>query len=280
MKHVAILSLSAGILSSPAQADYTLFNPVPDDKLRPMSTERPSKTDSPFTVDAGHLLIETSLASHTRNNDCISGTCAKTRQTTDGATTTFRLGLTQSLDAQVIFDAYRDFDNLDKGTGTRTSKNGFGDTYLRLKYNITGNDSGALAVAALPFVKLPTNQDDLGNNDSEWGVELPFYYAFTTEWGVGGMTQFNILREQADSGYYMGYINSLYVSHNFTSDLSSYAEIYTYKPDTSGGEWQNTLDFGVVYALTPSWRIDTGVNIGISNAADDLSFFAGTAYRF
>jgi hypothetical protein len=280
MKYLPIFGLVFVASTQPAFADYTLFNPVPDDKMRPMSTERPSKTDSAVTVDAGHFQIETSLLSYSRNNDCIGGSCTKTRQVTGGATTTLRLGLTQSLDAQVIFDAYRDLDTKDRATGARQSKNGYGDTTLRLKYNIMGNDSGAFAIAALPFVKLATNQDNLGNDDTEGGFEVPFSYTIDENWSIGGMTQFNFLREQADSGYYMGYANSLYVSRTINSAVSSYAEIYTYKPDTSGGQWQNSADFGVVYAVTPSWRVDTGVNIGISNAADDLNFFVGTAYRF
>ena len=45
--------------ASPDKSDYTLFNPTPRDRLREMSTDRPDKTESPFTVDAGHFQIET-----------------------------------------------------------------------------------------------------------------------------------------------------------------------------------------------------------------------------
>ncbi len=44
---------------------------------------------------------------------------------------------------------------------------------LRLKYNIIGNDGSDFGLAALGFVKMPTNQDSLGNDDVEGRVEFP-----------------------------------------------------------------------------------------------------------
>jgi len=39
-----------------------------------------------------------------------------------------------------------------------TSVAGFGDTFARLKINVLGDDYGAVAVALLPYVKLPTRK--------------------------------------------------------------------------------------------------------------------------
>ena len=50
------------IFGSPALAaeNYTLFNPVPDPEMRPMTTERPSKTDT-VPPSAGTLPTHTPL---------------------------------------------------------------------------------------------------------------------------------------------------------------------------------------------------------------------------
>src|SRR5207247_8308607 len=37
---------------------YTLFNPTPRELMREMNTDRPDKTESPYTVDAGHFQVE------------------------------------------------------------------------------------------------------------------------------------------------------------------------------------------------------------------------------
>ena len=41
----------------PDKSQYNLFNPTPVDLRRAYNTDRPSKTDSPFTVDAGVFQI-------------------------------------------------------------------------------------------------------------------------------------------------------------------------------------------------------------------------------
>jgi hypothetical protein len=40
------------------KSSYTLFDPVPDDLMRSFATDRPTKSDSPYTVDAGHFQYE------------------------------------------------------------------------------------------------------------------------------------------------------------------------------------------------------------------------------
>ena len=46
---------------APDKSQYTLFNPTPVDLRRPHNTDRPSKTDSPFTIDAGAFQIESDV---------------------------------------------------------------------------------------------------------------------------------------------------------------------------------------------------------------------------
>lgn len=270
-----LFALLALISTSAHAEDYSIFNPVPDDKLRPFTTERPSKTDSVFTVDSGHLVIESNLFNYIQNDD--AGT--KTTQNIFAGSTNFRLGLTQDMDFQVIVDAYKDAEI--ESAGAKTNREGFGDTILRLKYSFAGNDGEDFGIAAIPYVKLPTNQDDLGNDDVEYGLGIPFNYNMPDGWSIGGMTQFNFLKDQTDdSGYDTNYTNALILGKSFTDSLSGYAEFFTSKTDASGAQWANSLDFGVVYAVSDSWRVDTGVNFGVTDAADDLSWFVGTAYRF
>ena len=194
---------------------------------------RPSKTDSTTTLDAGRYQIETNIVAYTYNDDCIGGTCTTTKQWYGAGSTNLRIGLTQASDFQIIVDAYRDLTVSDKTAGTRDESNGFGDTLLRYKYNFFGNDGGEWALAGLAFVKLPTNQDNLGNDDVEAGFELPFNWNFAEGWSFGGMTQVNLLRDSAPGGsdYYGGYVNSLIVTRSFTEKWSGYGELWTFKTD-------------------------------------------------
>jgi hypothetical protein len=48
----------------PDKSQYTLFNPTPADCMREFDPDRPDVTDSPFTIDAGHIEFETGLFSY------------------------------------------------------------------------------------------------------------------------------------------------------------------------------------------------------------------------
>lgn len=279
MKRIAAVAVL--FTATAAHAEYTLLNPVPDDEMRAMSTERPSKTDSAVTIDAGHFQLETSLLNVIYNDDCIGGTCTKTREWGGGAVTTLRMGLTQSSEIQLLFDAYRDQTVSNKTAGTRNELSGFGDTTLRYKYNFWGNDGGDSALAGIVYTKLPTNSDNLGNDDVEGGIEFPFSIMLNDKWALGGMTQLNVLNEQGSArDYYMGYANAAYLSRTINDRTSAYGEFYTYLGDTGDRAWQNTVDFGIVHKLTDNVQIDTGMNFGVTDAAPDTQWFAGIAYRY
>src|SRR5687767_7346997 len=59
---------SEGAQKRPVNAEeklrYHLFNPTPRQLMREMSTDRPDKTESAYTVDAGHFQVEADLVSY------------------------------------------------------------------------------------------------------------------------------------------------------------------------------------------------------------------------
>jgi hypothetical protein len=130
-----------------ASDSYNLFHPVPDDKLRAMTAERPSKTDGPFSLDAGRIQIETSLFAHTKNDDCTGGTCTKTTHDYVGGATNLRIGLTDDTDLQIISDLYHH--SKTESGGVEDSHEGLGDTQVRLKLNVMGNDPSSKFSLAL-----------------------------------------------------------------------------------------------------------------------------------
>lgn len=279
----AALTVNVMLVALPAFAGegHTLFNPTPDDQLRPMTTERPSKTDSPYSVDAGRVQLETDIYAYVRNDDCVDGQCTATQQSTFGRFNNVRIGLTDTMDLQIAADLYRHLEISDRNAGSEETRQGYGDTVLRLKKNIIGNlPSDAFSLGVLPYVKLPTNQDNLGNNEYEGGIGLPFNFTLADGWSIGGMTQFNLITQPDNSGYDPAYANSLMVGKSLDEQWSSYAEFYTYKADQSGARWNNTLDFGLVYAVNDNLRLDANLHLGASEAADDVNLFFGTAYRF
>ena len=58
--------------------------------------------------------------------------------------------------------------------GNLNEKDGFGNTTIRLKYSFAGNKNEKYGLAIIPFVKLPTNQNNLANDNIESGIGVPF----------------------------------------------------------------------------------------------------------
>src|SRR5215210_6301722 len=96
------------------KSKYNIFNPTPKELMREMSTDRPDKTESPYTIDAGHFQIESDLAIFAFDHDRAGG--ADTH-TTDWAVTTLNLtaGLCNYSDFQLVlfpYSRYRGDDRL------------------------------------------------------------------------------------------------------------------------------------------------------------------------
>jgi hypothetical protein len=102
----ALLVLVAGGVAQAAEPDksqYTLFNPTPDRLLRDLTTDRPDTTESPFTVDAGRVQVETNIFGYTRSRPDIDGTVTDSY---DFLVTNVRVGLTHNSEFNFVFQPY------------------------------------------------------------------------------------------------------------------------------------------------------------------------------
>jgi hypothetical protein len=256
-----------------------LFNPVPKESMRELSTDRPDKTESPYTVDAGHFQIEMDLAnySYDRFNEGRSDVRAESLGI---ATANLKIGLCQRVDAQLVVPIYNYVRTDDRTTGTISKSSGFGDLVARAKFNFWGNDGGTTAFAAMPFVKLPTNQDGLGNKAWEGGVIFPLSIELPAGFGMGLMTEFDFNEDGTGSGYHPEFVNSITFSHSLFGKLGGYTEFFSAVSTESGSAWIGTIDLGLVYGFTDNIQLDAGINLGVTRSADDFNPFVGVTFRF
>lgn len=252
-----------------AEEPFSLFNPTPQEKMREFITDRPDKTEAAYTVDAGHFQHETDLLNYAQ--DSSDGSTSSTLLV---AAPNLKVGLTDSTDLQLVSQTYV----YDQSSNPKEKKSGYGDTIIRLKQNIWGNNGGTTALALMPYVKLPTNYKDLGNNKVETGLIIPVALNYFEDYGIGAMTQFDYLRKDDDSGNYFQFVNSLTVGTDLTESLGGYSEIWTAASNQSG--FQVTVDFGLTYSICENSILDMGINIGTTNTADDINPFLGLSQRF
>lgn len=257
------------------KSQYNLFNPTPAALLREMSTDRPDTTESPYTVDAGHVQIEASFFDYTQDDD--SG---GDFDSTVWLPINLKLGLTHNTDLQLVFEPYvREKFNPDNGGDTETI-DGFGATQLRLKINLWGNNGGDTAFAIMPFVQFPTAHDDFGATDHiEGGLILPLAIALPNEWSLGLMAEFDAVRDGADEDYELQFVHTATIGHAIVGDLNGYIEYIGVTGTEDGAGYVSLLGGGLTYGVSDNVQLDCGVNFGLSDEADDVNFFAGISVR-
>lgn len=248
------------------KSQFTLFNPTPAALMREMSPDRPDVTESPYTVDAGHVQVESSFIDYARDGgdfDAISV-----------LPTNIKLGLTSNIDLQLAFEPYvrEEMDD--------TTIDGFGATQLRLKMNLWGNDSGDTAFALMPFLQFPTADDDFGDTDHlEGGLILPLAVKLPHDWDLGVMAEFDAVRNADDDGYGMQFVHTATIGHAIAGDLGGYLEYVGIASTDLGNGYVALLGTGLTYGVNANVQFDCGINVGLSDDADDFNVFAGITVR-
>lgn len=267
----------------PDKWQYTLLNPVPSNELRGMDTDRPNKTNTPHTIDAGHLQIETGVFDYTYYRDRYQGANARIEALNLGQFN-FRLGILNDLELNAIVNAYNFQWNTDYTTNQSNRQNGIGDALIGGKLNLWGNDSGdkpwATALAIQPQFKIPTAQENLGNGHSELFVGVPFLVNLPMQFHLGLASTVSWERSPDNTEYVVGWQNSASFDRVFFDKFDIYLEYWSHISTECNQEAQQTLDVGVTYPITDNMVLDTGVNFGLDKASNTVEWLSGASVRF
>lgn len=247
--------------------------------MRELATDRPDKTENPYTVDAGHYQLELDLVNYTYDHQD-SGGANRTVRSLAIAPFNIKVGLLNNLDLQFIAETYTTQETDDRNLRNKKRISGFGDIIVRGKMNIWGNDGGKTALGVIAFAKFPTNQDGLGNGAFEGGMIVPLEVKLPRDWDLGLMTEVDSRQNSDDSDYHAEFINTITVGHPIVGTLEGYIEFYSNVSQEKGADWIGTFDVGVTYKVRPNIQLDAGVNIGLTDAADDLNPFIGLTVRY
>ena len=277
---VPALAQDAGVRVDPTppppdKSGFTLFNPTPDADLRGFATDRPTKSNSPITVDAGHFQYETDLFNYMHSN--AGGVSTRTYQAFDPVV---KVGLTNNTDLELQFNGYQWVHEKDPGTGAPLlDAQGAGDLYLRLKVNLFGNEGGA-ALALIPYVKFPTASRTIGNGATEGGVIAPFTYPLPLGLTLLLESEVDVLRNAADGGHHFSFTQLVNLSHPVGTRVTVYAELFSALGTDARTPPVYTFDAAVAWLVTPTLQLDAGVNVGLNRDAPNLQLYTGLSQRF
>jgi hypothetical protein len=275
-----ILFLLAAAAALPTQADvpppHTLFNPTPAAELREFAPDRPDVTESPYTVDPGHVQVELSLVEYALSSD-------RTTRTFDALPVNLKLGLLDNVDIQFVFTPYER--QVTRDEGQRTVNSGFGDeTLVRLKINLQGNDHEGVALGVMPFVKLPTGAGGLSNDHVEGGLILPLATELPGDFTLGAMLEADFVYHDESDDYGVDLVHSATLAHPIAGPLNGYVEYVGNAPRGApagiASRYQAIASAGLTYELRDDLILDLGARLGFSGDADRSAIFMGAATRF
>jgi hypothetical protein len=263
---------------APDKGGYNLFNPTPNEYMREISPDRPDKTDSPFTVDAGHFMLEMDFANFTY--DAPNSQRLDTKyESYQIAPMNVKVGVLNNVDFQLVLSPYQWQRTENTLTGATETDSGFGDITPRVKVNLIGNDGGFFALGLIPFVKFPTAQDNLGNGAYEGGVGIP--YAFNVpNWDVGLQTTVSCDHNGIGEGYHAEIDNSISIGHAVIGKLEYHVEFFSTVSTEQNSSWIGTFDTWFTYQVNENLIFDCGVYIGVTAAADDWHPWMGMTWRY
>jgi Putative MetA-pathway of phenol degradation len=266
-------------VSPPKQVDrtrYNPFNPTPSNEMRDFWPDRPYVTDSPYTVDPGHWLLEAGLFEYTR--DRYNNSSSRVDGFAFGDMN-IRLGVTSYADLEFLFTAYSYLLTTDKNTGTQLKQSGFSDCTLKSKINILGDDGGPVAIALIPFVTFPTGAAGVSAGGFAGGLALPVEFTLPAGFQLRTENAILAIQERGD-GSHFDYLASASLGHPITKRLSTYVEFTADIDPPAHDSWLGTVDTGLIFQPASNWQLDAGVNIGVTKPAHDLFFFFGAAWRY
>lgn len=239
----------------------------------PICTDRPAKANAVCTVPAGRFQVETSALGWTLTK----GGAGRTELLAIGSSFA-KVGLTDRSDLQIGLTPFAKLTSRAAGASGRVS--GFGDLSVRYKHRLTAADA-EVQLAVIPFVKLPTAADGLGNHAIEGGVALPVALALA---GPATMTlgpELGLLADADGSGRHASLTNVVNVSVPIAPRWTLAGELWTnFNFDPAGTIEQASADAAVAHSLSKDLQLDAGANFGLTAATADLEIYLGLSFRF
>jgi outer membrane putative beta-barrel porin/alpha-amylase len=255
---------------------YSLFNPTPDSAMRGFNTDRPTKSNIPFTVDAGHFQYEMDLFNYAH---AVSGT---TRTNTwIGPNPTLKVGLTNNVDFEVNFAPFVSVHAFDSATGVSSTVSGTSDFIARMKINLWGNNGGPTSFALIPFVKAPAAPAGIGNGAFEGGIIAPLSITLPNDFTLLLNSEVDALKNSAAAGYHTNFNNLVNLSRPIVKDVTLYLELWSsVNADPARTVTQVSFDTAVQWTFKPNVALDFGVNLGLNRDTPAVQVYAGLSQRF
>lgn len=260
------LAACAGLLCAPLVA-HAQSAAAP-----PICTDRPTKSNATCTVPAGEWQLETDIANatHDRQGTAVTNTVYPLNPY-------LKYGLGASTDIEVNWAPVVRIHT--KDDGGRHSTTGSGDLVIRFKSRLYASDQ--VSIAIIPFVKAPTAHSGIGNDHWEGGMIMPVGVGLPGGFSLTLGPEVDVLADADGRGHHVSLTNLVNVSRPLTSRLTFAVELWQQNNrDPAGTIKQQSADAALAFAVTPTFQVDVGANLGLNAQTPGHQIYLGMAYRW
>ena len=243
---------------------------------RDFCPDRPGLGTPPCTIDPGHFAVELGLADWTLDRSVDTRT-----DTIEAGQWLVRVGLTDSLEAQLGWTAFGHLRERDRTTGAVARASGIGDLTVALRQNLANPDGSGFSLAVMPYATLPTGTEAIGAGDWTAGVLVPLSYELGGGVQLGLTAQVEAAADADGDGRHLAYGAVAGVALPLSDALGITAEVAATRDDDPSGhatEWLAGLS--AAWMAGEGLQLDAGVNLGLDSSAADLQLYLGVAKRF
>lgn len=230
---------------------HSLWDPVPEECLGVIDTDRPHQTDTPHVVPAGHTQVESALAALQIWGH---GEGAHVLLFDDG----YKFGLVTHVDLQLLFE-HADYVPAARGFQPP------GPFQVRLKLNFVEENGWVPAVTLVPWVFVPVAPSESLRVGPLlfWGWELPAHFELEMNAGV-------LFGESPKPASALVLASAL--TYTVVGDFRVFVDIYATGPDVA-------LGTGALWAFTRDMQIDAGTYVGLAGDEPAATPFVGFSIR-
>jgi len=172
--------------------------------------------------------------------------------------------------------------------GQKVTTTGIGDVILRGRYYLVEEQDYVPLIAVTARLKLPTANasQGLGTGEFDHGYGVEISKLIGTSWLVFFDGGYNFIGDpdRGDGSGTLGLRNQYWydvgTGYYITKDLLTSVYFEEYRALVPGLPNARDVFFSSNYRLSPAWRLNGGVAVGLSNGAPDYVVSIGTSYRF
>lgn len=227
-------------------------------------------------MDPGHFDVEMGLADWTLERDAAGRT-----DTILAGDTLVRIGLTDTLEAQIGWAAYGHVRTRDRASGMIERDSGVGDVTLALRHNLMSPDGSGTSIAVMPYATLPSGGGAIGAGDWGAGVIVPVSFDLGGPLSLSLSPEVDAATDGDRHGRHLAYGSVIGLGLDLSDAVSTTIEFQAMRDDDpAGGTTQALAGLSLGWQPADDIQLDAGAVAGLNRDSPDVELYVGVSRRF